>query len=146
MTDVDRIIRINDQETKYDTKLMVMQSGAYPDAAVAWTDLVENKQGVHINASLVKPVIVTVEGKHILLMANKSLEAIKAERLKLGKEKIVCKLANKYILKKALHVVPPAYTDRAERTDHRSYAPAPRRHYNNAPPSRGYRSDYDHYS
>ena len=137
------VIRINDQGAKYDVKSMVLQSPAYPNSAFDYNDLIENKQGVIIDALVVKPVVVVHEGRPILLIANKSLEAIKADRLKTGKEKIVCKLANKYVLKKAMIIDPPPRPVYQERRDFRPYQ-APQHYSNNSAPARNYRQEYDY--
>ena len=137
------VIRINEQGPKYDVKSLAMQSIAYPDFAIEHTELVENKPEVYIDKDLPKPVIIVHEGQTVLLMANKPLESIVADRLKAGRTKIVCKLANKYVLKKALVIEPSPRTSYQGQREARPYQ-APRRYSQDAGFARNHYDEYNY--
>lgn len=78
----------------YSVNTVVSQAGAYPQISIKRSEIKPNPDGLIVRTDLKLPVIVIRDNVHYLLISPRTIEELN--------EKVVCKLATKYALKKAV--------------------------------------------
>lgn len=94
-------VRLN--ATEYDARKLVLQAKTYPQINVKRGDIDSSPNGVIISDRVRKPIIVSHEGRYVVLIAPSNSVVHKKPATKEEKaEQVSCRLATKYALKKAI--------------------------------------------